>query len=123
MFEEEEEITCKVVLLGECGVGKTSIISKYIFNTSAHSNSRLGVAGGNYGNKTVLLEDESKMIKYEIWNTIGQERYRPLTRLIYRKSDVCVLVYDTTNKRSFEELKTYWVNEMKTNAPLNISKK
>ena len=119
----EEEITCRVVLLGECGVGKTSIISRYIFNTFELSYSGPGVSGGNYGKKKSLVEDESQMIEYEIWNTIGQEAYRSLTRLIYREADACILVYDITSRRSFEELKVYWANEMKIHAPSNISKK
>ena len=121
MSEEEGARTCKVVLIGESGVGKTSIISRYINNT--FKSQLMATPGANFVHKNVLLEDENQSIKYEIWDTAGQEKYRSLAKVFYKNAAVCVLVYDITRKTSFEELKNYWVNEIKANAPSNISKK
>ena len=120
MAEEEGAMTCKVVLIGESGVGKTSIISRYITNT--FKSQLMSTPGANFVTKTVIMEDENQSIKFEIWDTAGQERYRALAKVFYKNAAVCVLVYDITRKASFEELKNYWVKEIKENAPQDISK-
>ena len=120
MAEEEGAMTCKVVLIGESGVGKTSIISRYITNT--FKSQLMSTPGANFVTKTVIMEDENQSIKFEIWDTAGQERYRALAKVFYKNAAVCVLVYDITRKSSFEELKNYWVKEIKENAPQDISK-
>ena len=56
----------------------------------------------------------------QIWDTAGQERYRSLSKIFYQSSAVAVLVYDITLKKSFEQIKEYWVKEIKENAPEDI---
>ena len=117
---EEGAINCKVVLLGESGVGKTSIISKYTQNV--FKSQRLPTTGANFVTKRIILEDENKSINFEIWDTAGQEQYRSLAKVFYRNSDVCILVYDITRKASFDELKNHWVDEVKKNTEQGTSK-
>ena len=118
MAESKEALPCKVVLIGESGVGKTSIISRYISNSF---NSVLAsTPGANFTTKTVFLKDKNQSIKFEIWDTAGQEKYRALAKVFYKNSSVCILVYDITRRSSFEELKKYWVNEIKTNGSPNL---
>ncbi len=121
MEDDEGALTCKVVLLGESGVGKTSIISRYINNT--FKSQLMSTPGANFVTKNVIMEDENKTIKFEIWDTAGQERYRSLAKVFYKNAAVCVLVYDITRKTSFDAIKNYWVKELKENAPKDISKK
>jgi len=118
--DDEEPYTCKVVLIGESGVGKTSIISRYIKNT--FNSQLLSSPGSNFVTKTVLMKDDNKSIKFEIWDTAGQERYRALAKVFYKNAAVCILVYDITRKASFNELKNYWYKEIKENTQQNISK-
>ena len=118
--QEEGALTCKVVLLGESGVGKTSIISRYITNT--FKTQLMSTPGANFVTKTVIMEDEKKSIKFELWDTAGQEKYRSLAKVFYKNAAVCVLVYDITRRLSFEAIKNYWVKELKENAPKDISK-
>ena len=118
---EEGAATCKVVLIGESGVGKTSIISRY--TTNIFKSQLMSTPGANFVTKNVIMEDENQSIKFEIWDTAGQERYRALAKVFYKNAAVCVLVYDITRKSSFEEIKNYWVKEIKENGPQNISKK
>ena len=59
----------------------------------------------------------------EIWDTAGQEQFRALAQAFYRNTDVCILVYDVTNKYTFEEIKNYWIKDIKENNNDNISKK
>lgn len=79
--------------------------------------------GANFTTKTVLMEEENQSIKYEIWDTAGQEKYRSLAKVFYKNAKVCILVYEITRKASLEELKKYWINEIKSNASKDISKK
>ena len=118
---EEGAIKCKVVLIGESGVGKTSIISRYINNT--FKSQLMSTPGANFVTKNVIMADDNQSIKFEIWDTAGQERYRALAKVFYKNAAVCVLVYDITRKTSFNELKNYWYKEIKENAQSNVSKK
>jgi Ras-related protein Rab-22 len=120
MAESEGALTCKVVLIGESGVGKTSIISRYMTNT--FKSQLMSTPGANFVKKNVIMEDEKKSINFEIWDTAGQERYRSLAKVFYKNATVCVLVYDITRKSSFEAVKNYWIKEIKENAPKDISK-
>ena len=123
MAEEEEDkgaLPCKVVLIGESGVGKTSIISRYISNT--FSSVIASTPGANFTTKTVFLPEENQSIKFEVWDTAGQEKFRALAKVFYKNAAVCILVYDITRKASFDELKKYWITEIKANASPNLSK-
>ena len=119
-MEEEGTITCKVIIIGESGVGKDTIISR--FTTNTFKSQLMSTPGANFVTKTVIMEDEKQTIKFEIWDTAGQERYRSLAKVYYKNAAVCILIYDITRKSSFEALKNYWVKEIKENAPPDISK-
>ena len=78
--------------------------------------------GANYKTKTIFFQEENQSIRFEIWDTAGQEKYRALAKSFYKNAAVCILVYDITRKSSFEELKKYWVQDIKANALPNVSK-
>ena len=117
---EKDPINCKVVLIGKSGVGKTSIISRYTTNT--FKDTLMSTPGANFISKKVFLAEENENIKFEIWDTAGQERYRALAKVFYKNAAACILVYDITNKSSFEDIKSYWIPELKENAPQNVGK-
>ena len=117
---EKEALQCKVVLIGESGVGKTSIINRYISNT--FSSVLTATPGASFTTKTVMLKEYNQSIKFEIWDTAGQEKYRALAKVFYKNASVCILVYDICRKKSFEELKNYWINEIKANGSPTLSK-
>ena len=116
---EKEALQCKVVLIGESGVGKTSIINRYISNT--FSALLTATPGASFTGKNVFMKDYNQSIKYEIWDTAGQEKYRALAKVFYKNASVCILVYDICRKESFENLKNYWINEIKANSSPNLS--
>ena len=116
-MDEENCETLKVVLIGESGVGKTCIINRYLNNTFEEEG--MSTTGASYASKTMLFPVYNKAIKSEIWDTAGQEKFKALTKIFYKDSDVAILVYDITRKESFEELKNYWYNEIKNNSPNN----
>ena len=117
MNEEDEFQIIKVVLIGESSVGKTSIICQFmdkIFQEDLQS-----TVGGTFNSKLIKCSN-NKTLKFEIWDTAGQERYRCVTKMFYKDANVVVLVYDITNKMSFEELKNYWIEQVLESSPKNI---
>ena len=102
----------KVVLVGESGVGKTSIISQFTAHKfDPHRETSLSA---QFISKTIEFQDLGKAIKFDIWDTVGQEKYRALAEIFYRDAKVIVFVYDITTPFSFEELKNYWYEETKS---------
>ena len=100
-LEEEEEI--KVILVGEMGTGKTSLI-----NTAIGLNFQEKLAStttNSIMNKTMKINGKSYSVN--LWDTIGQEKYRSLTKIFLKGSKIVIFVYDITNLQSFKEL-NYW---------------
>ena len=104
----DEEIGIKVTLIGESSVGKTCIINKFCKNIfDAEIDSTLGA---NYSQKKI--EKNGLKIRLDLWDTAGQEKYRAIGRHFYKESYIVCLVYDITNKESFENLKKIWYPEL-----------
>ena len=116
MYDEELE-SLKVVLIGESGVGKTSIISQFV--DQVFQDDQQSTIGGTFSSKIVKCSN-GKTLKLEIWDTAGQERYRSVTKMFYKDANAAILVYDITNKTSFEELKRYWIDQVKESSIKNI---
>ena len=107
----------KIVLIGETAVGKTSIISQFV-----EKNFQLDqqtTTGGTFSSKTIKCSN-GHLINYEIWDTAGQERYRSITKMFYKDANAVILVYDITQRNSFEELKNYWSKEVKELCSTNV---
>ena len=121
MSDDLDVKSCKVVLLGESGVGKTCIISRYTSNI--FEDNGISTTGASYCAKTLSFEEYGgKTIKFEIWDTAGQEKYRALNKIFYKDASVAILVYDITRKDSFDEIKNYWYDQVKDYSPKDISK-
>ena len=100
----------KVVLEGESGVGKTSIISQFTAHKfDPHRETSLSA---QFISKTIEFQDLGKAIKFDIWDTVGQEKYRALAEIFYRDAKVIVFVYDITKEYTFNALKEYWYKEI-----------
>jgi small GTP-binding protein len=97
----------KTVLVGESGVGKTSIISRFI--TDSFDPEVLSSSSAQFISKTIKLEETT--IKFDIWDTAGQEKFRSLAKIFYKDAKIIIYVYDITDKNSFEEIKNYWYKE------------
>ncbi len=90
----------KVMILGNSGVGKTSLLEQYV--NRAFSGAYKVTIGADFLTKD--LDVEGSKIKLQIWDTAGQEKYRSLSVAYYRGADACLLVYDITDKTSFKDL-------------------
>lgn len=109
-------IQVKVVLLGDSGVGKSSIVLRFVadnFKSDAEA-----TIGASYMGK--ILQFNDKMIKFNIWDTAGQERYHSLAKMYYRDATAAIMVYDITKKDSFDGLKR-WHKELTEFGPKDIS--
>jgi len=100
---------CKVVILGDSGVGKTSLITRYI---EGGFQKTIPTISASFWTKKMVV-DRTK-VTLQIWDTAGQERFRSLTSLYYRGANAAILVYDQTDVNGFESVKN-WVNELKEN--------
>ena len=109
---------CKVVLLGDSGVGKTCIISRYISGTFDENSATTN--GASYCSKNVNYEKLGKNLLLDIWDTAGQEKYKALTKFFYKDAAVCILVYDITRKETFDNLKNFWYTQLKENSGSNV---
>ena len=118
MFDEDDYLVSKVVLIGESGVGKTSIIQRFITNIFNPQQKTTG--GANFIEKKMEINDYK--IKFEIWDTVGQERFRSLAKVFYNNASVCIMVYNITSKKSFDALKEYWSEDVKNNVSGSASK-
>ena len=110
--------TYKIIVVGETNVGKTCIIKRYIHNKYTDYN-RNTIMKEKF---TKIISVNKKKIQLEIWDTVGSEKYRSVTKMFYRNASVVILVYDITNEQTFNELKNYWYNEIINNLESNISK-
>lgn len=113
---DDKQETCKVVIVGESGVGKTSIIRQFL-NQTFVVNSPFTV-GANYSSAIVNINGQKK--KFTIWDTAGQEKYRSLIKMFYKDASAAILVYDITDTGSFIEIQKYWYKELSDNCPNNI---
>ena len=100
----------KIILIGESGVGKTNLISAY-FGYSFSLNS-LTTSAPRQSHEKVEIQD--KICFIDIWDTMGQEKYRSLTSSFIKGSHIIIFVYDITHKETFENL-SFWVKEVKEN--------
>ena len=109
---------CKVVLIGESGVGKTCIISRYISGT--FDSNVTSTNGASYCSKNVKYENLGKNLLLDIWDTAGQEKYKSLTKFFYKDAAVAILVYDITRRESFDSIRDYWYGQVQENGSKNI---
>ena len=108
---ENVSIPCKVIVVGDSGVGKTSIIKRYLNNYSEKEQSTIGAT---FSSK--LQKIGNITLSFDIWDTAGQERFRSVNSIFYKEAYVCILVYDITNESSFQSIKNYWIKIVRQNA-------
>ncbi|GER25332.1 RAB GTPase 11C [Striga asiatica] len=112
---DEYDYLFKVVLIGDSGVGKSNLLSRFTRNEFClESKSTIGV---EFATRT--LQVEGRTVKAQIWDTAGQERYRAITSAYYRGALGALLVYDVTKKTTFENVNR-WLRELRDHADSNI---
>ncbi|RXG70036.1 Ras-related protein Rab-11B [Armadillidium vulgare] len=112
--DDEYDYLFKVVLVGDCGVGKTNLLSRFIRNEFDVESE---VTFCEYVNKS--FEIDGKTIKAQIWNTAGLERYRAITSAYYRGAVGALLVYDIAKHLTYQNVER-WLRELRDDADQNI---
>lgn len=113
--DEEYDYLFKVVLIGDSGVGKSNLLSRFTRNEfNLESKSTIGV---EFATKSINVD--GKVVKAQIWDTAGQERYRAITSAYYRGAVGALLVYDISKHITFENVER-WLKELRDHAEPNI---
>ncbi|XP_033725110.1 ras-related protein rab-11.1-like [Pecten maximus] len=111
MTEEQYDFIWKIVLVGDSGVGKTNLLSRFTRNEfNAESKSTIGV---EFATRNLTIK--GKTVRAQIWDTAGQERYRAITSVYYRGAVGALVVYDITKPQTFDNLHK-WLDELKEHA-------
>lgn len=109
-MEEESKINAKIVIIGEAGVGKTSLMSKFVSNT--FSDQMQPTIGCDIQNKSMKVE--GRKVDVRLWDTAGCERFQTMLPLYYRGCHGAILVYDVTRRETFNKLRD-WLLELENN--------
>lgn len=102
-------------MIGDSGVGKSNLIKRYTKNEFDESSQT--TIGVDFSNRNLKIE--SKLVKAQIWDTAGQDRFQSISQAFYRGSVAALLVFDLTNKKTFENLEI-WLKEIKNYADKDI---
>ena len=108
--------TCKLVVLGDSGVGKTTIIHQYI-NDEFRADFKATI-GADFSSKTIEIGEET--IEFNIWDTAGEERFHSVGASFYRGVEAVILVYDITQHETFEHLQK-WKDDLYSKSGIPIS--
>jgi Ras-related protein Rab-7A len=99
----QRKVLLKIIILGDSGVGKTSLMNQYV--NKKFSNQYKATIGADFLTKEVMVED--RLVTMQIWDTAGQERFQSLGVAFYRGADCCVLVFDVNTAKTFENLDSW----------------
>ena len=107
----------KVIIIGDSGVGKTNLITRFCENS--FKDSYVATIGVDFKIKTLSVGD--RRYKLQIWDTAGQERFKNITQTYYKGAAGIILAYSISDRNSFENVER-WINQIDTHAPSDVSK-
>ena len=105
----KKEFLYKILILGDSSVGKTCFLTRYADNT--FQDVHMSTIGIDYKLKNVQMEN-GKIVKLQIWDTAGQDRFRSITKNYYKGAHGIVLIYDITDKKTFDNVRN-WLRQIK----------
>ena len=106
------DFSCKIVLVGECSVGKTALTQRLVYDM--YQKKMDATIGVDYSTKIFKMNDTSR-VKLQMWDTAGQENFISLIRTYYKDVAGGIIVYDVCDRRTFKRVK-FWYNELKKNS-------
>ncbi|KAF4602387.1 hypothetical protein EYR40_005592 [Pleurotus pulmonarius] len=112
----DQGVDAKVVVMGNTGVGKTSLLHRYTQNRFDPKNTT-STTGAFFVTKKVLVN--GTRVRLQLWDTAGQERFRSMAPMYYRGANAALLLYDITNASTFEAVRG-WLEELKKNCPPDL---
>ena len=108
----------KLILTGDCGVGKSLFFHQF-FNSLDNFDQKSTPVKGDNNAKLVKIEGKGDFA-VTVWDTAGQEKYQAITNIFYKGSSGVLLVYDVTNKNSFDRIENYWITNVENNIKVDI---
>ncbi|KAI9730053.1 MAG: hypothetical protein M1818_008322 [Claussenomyces sp. TS43310] len=105
-------LEAKIVVLGSQGVGKTSLVHRYVHSSFQGEGDPPSTIGANFLTKRILDADTDTVVRLQIWDTAGQERFRSISRLYYRGANACILCYSITDEASFRDMGR-WLTDLR----------
>lgn len=112
-----KELSAKVIIIGDSGVGKTNLLTK--FCDGVFKDSYVATIGVDFKIKSMTIGDTK--VRLQIWDTAGQERFRNITQTYYKGASGIILAYAVNSKQSFKNIGT-WIKQIETNATETVSK-
>ena len=113
-MSDKKQVSFKIMLVGECFVGKTNIVQTFLGNP--FNEEYASTSGADYNSKEVSISidefNKTKTIFLNIWDETGKENYKKLVKLHFSDTQAFILVYDITNKDTFKKLKDFWITEI-----------
>ena len=103
-MEDDYDYLIKIVIVGDSGVGKTNLLSRFSVN-KFEENTR-NTIGVDF--TAVDLQISEKSVKAQFWDTAGQEKYRSIASAYYKNAQGVVMVYDMTRRETFENIENWW---------------
>ncbi|KAI9218619.1 P-loop containing nucleoside triphosphate hydrolase protein [Blastocladiella britannica] len=113
--QPKRKLILKVIILGDSGVGKTSLMNQYV--NKRFSKQYKATLGADFLTKEVTIGDA--VVTLQMWDTAGQERFQSLGVAFYRGADCCVLTYDVSNSKSFDSLSSWHDEFLQQGSPAN----
>ena len=110
--ESDFETLIKLVIIGDSGVGKSNFLFKFI--EGQFSPLHVATIGFDYKSKIITLPQSNQVVKIQIWDTAGQEKYMSINKNLFQRVQGIILMYDITKRESFERL-DIWINLIKQN--------
>ncbi|KAF0975587.1 hypothetical protein FDP41_005581 [Naegleria fowleri] len=110
----ETKVTYKILILGDAGVGKTSLAIKWV--DGSFQENYIATIGVDFKKKDVVIDNQ--LIKLQIWDTAGQERYNTIQATYYRGCAGIIVVYDITDADSFQNVQK-WIGNIEKNTSPN----
>lgn len=111
------DMQIKLLMIGDSGVGKTCLLLRYA--NDSFSPTFITTIGIDF--KIKNIDVDGKRIKLQIWDTAGQERFRTITTSYFRGAQGILLVYDVTDRRSFESIRN-WISQIQQHADVHVNK-
>ena len=115
--QNEHDFLAKVITIGDSGVGKTNLLTK--FCDGVFKDSYVATIGVDFKLKTINVDDAK--VKLQIWDTAGQERFRNITQTYYKGAAGIILAYAVNNKQSFKNIGS-WIKQIESNTAETVSK-
>ena len=106
------DFSCKIVLVGECSVGKTALTQRLVYDM--YQKKMDATIGVDYSTKIFKMNDSAR-VKLQMWDTAGQENFISLIRTYYKDVAGGIIVFDVCDRRTFNRVK-FWYNELKKNS-------